>query len=100
MAEVSAAGQIGPNCLACDSESDCAEQEKGGAQTLNNKCKEVLAIEAVLNTPTRADWRECKYTRDEEESLAKEYREREPCDFSLLKQDRLPSNAAPTHYSH
>ncbi|KAK6487838.1 CWF19-like protein 1 [Huso huso] len=48
--------------------------------------REVLASEAVLNIPTRADWRECKYTRDEEESLAKEFRERyEPYDFSLLE---------------
>ncbi|XP_066580749.1 CWF19-like protein 1 [Amia ocellicauda] len=46
--------------------------------------REVLASEAVLNIPTRADWRECKYTREEEESLARKFRESfEPFDFTL-----------------
>ncbi|XP_051976264.1 CWF19-like protein 1 [Xyrauchen texanus] len=33
--------------------------------------REVLAIEAVLNIPMRADWRECKCAREEEEDLTK-----------------------------
>ncbi|XP_053574704.1 CWF19-like protein 1 isoform X2 [Bombina bombina] len=46
--------------------------------------REVLASEAILNIPTRADWRECKSTREEEESFAKSFRkEFEPFDFSL-----------------
>ncbi|KAM4678449.1 CWF19-like protein 1 isoform 2-T2 [Discoglossus pictus] len=46
--------------------------------------REVLASEAILNIPTRADWRECKSSREEEESLAKAFRaEFEPFDFSL-----------------
>lgn len=46
--------------------------------------REVLASEAILNIPTRADWRECKSTKDEEEALAKAFRESfEPFDFSL-----------------
>ncbi|KAI1888456.1 hypothetical protein AGOR_G00185320 [Albula goreensis] len=46
--------------------------------------REVLASEAVLNIPTRADWRECKYSREEEESLTKKVREAfEPFDFTL-----------------
>ncbi|XP_069084546.1 CWF19-like protein 1 isoform X2 [Pleurodeles waltl] len=45
--------------------------------------REVLASEAILNIPTRADWRECKSTKDEEEALAKAFRESfEPFDFS------------------
>uniref|UniRef100_W5NK96 CWF19-like protein 1 n=1 Tax=Lepisosteus oculatus TaxID=7918 RepID=W5NK96_LEPOC len=47
--------------------------------------REVLASEAVLNMPSRADWKECKYTREEEEALAAKFRESfEPFDFSLL----------------
>ncbi|XP_036373804.1 CWF19-like protein 1 isoform X1 [Megalops cyprinoides] len=47
--------------------------------------REVLASEAVLNIPTRADWRECKYSREEEESLTKKVREEfEPFDFTLM----------------
>ncbi|XP_035282640.1 CWF19-like protein 1 isoform X1 [Anguilla anguilla] len=46
--------------------------------------REVLASEAVLNIPTRADWRECKYSREEEESLTKKVREAfEPFDFTM-----------------
>ncbi|XP_072255070.1 CWF19-like protein 1 [Pyxicephalus adspersus] len=46
--------------------------------------REVLASEALLNIPTRADWKACKLNRDEEESLAKSFREEfEPFDFSL-----------------
>ncbi|KAM4747935.1 CWF19-like protein 1 [Rhinophrynus dorsalis] len=46
--------------------------------------REVLASEAMLNIPTRADWRECKSSREEEESNAKAFREDfEPFDFSL-----------------
>ncbi|XP_078530119.1 CWF19-like protein 1 isoform X2 [Lissotriton helveticus] len=48
--------------------------------------REVLASEAILNIPTRADWRECKSTKDEEETLAKAFRESfEPFDFSLAE---------------
>ncbi|KAG7456028.1 hypothetical protein MATL_G00247330 [Megalops atlanticus] len=47
--------------------------------------REVLASEAVLNIPTRADWRECKYSREEEESLTKKFREEfEPFDFTVM----------------
>ncbi|CAI9547961.1 unnamed protein product, partial [Staurois parvus] len=46
--------------------------------------REVLASEAILNIPTRADWKACKLSQDEEESLAKSFRkEFEPFDFSL-----------------
>ncbi|XP_029453116.1 CWF19-like protein 1 isoform X2 [Rhinatrema bivittatum] len=46
--------------------------------------REVLASEAILNIPTRADWRECRYSREEEETLAKAFRrDFEPFDFSL-----------------
>ncbi|XP_073477381.1 CWF19-like protein 1 isoform X1 [Aquarana catesbeiana] len=46
--------------------------------------REVLASEAILNIPTRADWKACKLSQDEEESLAKAFRrEFEPFDFSL-----------------
>ncbi|XP_075066329.1 CWF19-like protein 1 isoform X2 [Mixophyes fleayi] len=46
--------------------------------------REVLASEAILNIPTRADWKACKLSRDEEEDQAKAFRrEFEPFDFSL-----------------
>ncbi|XP_076862914.1 CWF19-like protein 1 [Brachyhypopomus gauderio] len=46
--------------------------------------REVLASEAVLNIPTRSDWRECKYSRDEEETLTKQFRsDFQPFDFAL-----------------
>uniref|UniRef100_A0A4W4GRD9 CWF19-like protein 1 n=1 Tax=Electrophorus electricus TaxID=8005 RepID=A0A4W4GRD9_ELEEL len=46
--------------------------------------REVLASEAVLNIPTRSDWRECKYSKDEEEALTKRVRsDFQPFDFSL-----------------
>uniref|UniRef100_A0AAY4DAH6 CWF19-like protein 1 n=1 Tax=Denticeps clupeoides TaxID=299321 RepID=A0AAY4DAH6_9TELE len=46
--------------------------------------REVLASEAVLDIPTRADWRECKYSRDEEETLTQQVRaEFEPFDFTM-----------------
>ncbi|XP_069484440.1 CWF19-like protein 1 isoform X2 [Ambystoma mexicanum] len=45
--------------------------------------REVLASEAILNIPTRADWRECKSTKEEEATWAKAFRESfEPFDFS------------------
>ncbi|XP_019403246.1 PREDICTED: CWF19-like protein 1 isoform X3 [Crocodylus porosus] len=47
--------------------------------------REVLASEAILNIPDRADWRQCKSTKEEEEALSKAFREDfEPFDFSLL----------------
>ncbi|XP_063073930.1 CWF19-like protein 1 [Engraulis encrasicolus] len=46
--------------------------------------REVLASEAVLNIPTRANWKDCKYTRTEEEELTKELRSQfEPFDFTM-----------------
>lgn len=46
--------------------------------------REVLASETVLNIPTRADWRDCKYTRDEEEEMTKQVRSQfEPFDFTM-----------------
>ncbi|XP_068134376.1 CWF19-like protein 1 isoform X2 [Hyperolius riggenbachi] len=46
--------------------------------------REVLASEAILNIPTRADWKACKLSQEEEESQAKSFRrEFEPFDFSL-----------------
>ncbi|XP_045066550.1 CWF19-like protein 1 isoform X2 [Coregonus clupeaformis] len=46
--------------------------------------REVLASEAVLNVPERADWRECKQSREEEESLSKQLRDDfQPYDFAL-----------------
>ncbi|XP_075459169.1 CWF19-like protein 1 isoform X4 [Ascaphus truei] len=46
--------------------------------------REVLASEAILNIPTRADWRACKSGREEEEDNARAFREDfEPFDFSL-----------------
>ncbi|XP_026182623.1 CWF19-like protein 1 [Mastacembelus armatus] len=45
--------------------------------------REVLASEAVLNMPTRADWRECKQSRDEEEDTCKQLRDAfQPYDFA------------------
>ncbi|XP_028304423.1 CWF19-like protein 1 [Gouania willdenowi] len=45
--------------------------------------REVLASEAVLNIPTRADWRECKQTKEEEEKNCKEIKkEFESFDFT------------------
>ncbi|XP_067860890.1 CWF19-like protein 1 isoform X1 [Heptranchias perlo] len=47
--------------------------------------REVLASEAVLNIPDKANWRECKYSREDEEEFAKAFREGfQPYDFSLL----------------
>ncbi|XP_017296788.1 CWF19-like protein 1 [Kryptolebias marmoratus] len=37
--------------------------------------REVLASEAVLNIPTRADWKECKQSREEEEEGCKQLRD-------------------------
>ncbi|XP_018418197.1 PREDICTED: CWF19-like protein 1 isoform X2 [Nanorana parkeri] len=46
--------------------------------------REVLASEVILNIPTRADWKACKLSQDEEESQAKAFqREFKPFDFSL-----------------
>lgn len=46
-------------------------------------CSEVLASEAILNIPTRADWKECKQSREEEEECCKELRnEFQPYDFA------------------
>uniref|UniRef100_A0A672QF14 CWF19-like protein 1 n=1 Tax=Sinocyclocheilus grahami TaxID=75366 RepID=A0A672QF14_SINGR len=46
--------------------------------------REVLASEALLNIPMRADWRECKCTKEEEEDQAKQMRsDFEPFDFAL-----------------
>ncbi|KAI4888468.1 hypothetical protein NFI96_015928 [Prochilodus magdalenae] len=46
--------------------------------------REVLASEAVLNIPTRADWRDCKNSKEEEEALTKQVRsEFQPFDFTL-----------------
>uniref|UniRef100_A0A1A7WIS1 CWF19-like protein 1 n=1 Tax=Iconisemion striatum TaxID=60296 RepID=A0A1A7WIS1_9TELE len=45
--------------------------------------REVLASEVVLNIPTRADWRECKQSREEEEENCKRQREDfQPYDFA------------------
>lgn len=45
--------------------------------------REVLASEAVLNIPTRADWKECKQSREEEEECCKHLREDfQPFDFA------------------
>ncbi|XP_059843563.1 CWF19-like protein 1 isoform X4 [Hypanus sabinus] len=47
--------------------------------------REVLASEAVLNIPDKANWRECKYSREDEEGFAKTFRVGfQPYDFSLL----------------
>ncbi|XP_068163064.1 CWF19-like protein 1 [Antennarius striatus] len=46
--------------------------------------REVLASEAVLNIPTRADWKECKQSREEEEENCKQLRDEfQPYDFAL-----------------
>uniref|UniRef100_A0A8C7RJQ2 CWF19-like protein 1 n=1 Tax=Oncorhynchus mykiss TaxID=8022 RepID=A0A8C7RJQ2_ONCMY len=46
--------------------------------------REVLASEALLNIPERADWRECKQTPEEEEGLSKQLRDDfQPYDFAL-----------------
>eukprot|EP00063_Salmo_salar_P064467 XP_014039302.1 PREDICTED: CWF19-like protein 1 [Salmo salar] len=46
--------------------------------------REVLASESVLNIPERADWRGCKQTPEEEESLSKQLRDDfQPYDFAL-----------------
>ncbi|XP_072001486.1 CWF19-like protein 1 [Engystomops pustulosus] len=46
--------------------------------------REVLASEAILNIPTRADWKACKLSKDEEESLASAFQKAfEPFDFSF-----------------
>ncbi|XP_056131910.1 CWF19-like protein 1 [Lampris incognitus] len=46
--------------------------------------REVLASEAVMNIPTRADWKECKQTREEEEECSKRLRDDfQPYDFAL-----------------
>ncbi|KAK0154510.1 CWF19-like protein 1 [Merluccius polli] len=46
--------------------------------------REVLASEALLNVPTRADWKECKQTREEEEQCSAKLREAfQPYDFAL-----------------
>uniref|UniRef100_A0A3Q1JCZ1 CWF19-like protein 1 n=1 Tax=Anabas testudineus TaxID=64144 RepID=A0A3Q1JCZ1_ANATE len=37
--------------------------------------REVLASEALLNIPTRADWKECKQSREEEEESCKQLRD-------------------------
>ncbi|XP_035468284.1 CWF19-like protein 1 isoform X1 [Scophthalmus maximus] len=45
--------------------------------------REVLASEALLNIPTRADWKECKQSREEEEQSCKELRDDfQPYDFA------------------
>ncbi|XP_078138158.1 CWF19-like protein 1 [Centroberyx gerrardi] len=46
--------------------------------------REVLASEAVLNIPTRADWKECKQSREEEEEWSARLRDEfQPYDFAL-----------------
>uniref|UniRef100_M4A4B2 CWF19-like protein 1 n=1 Tax=Xiphophorus maculatus TaxID=8083 RepID=M4A4B2_XIPMA len=45
--------------------------------------REVLASEAVLNIPTRADWKECKQSREEEDDGCKQLRDAfQPYDFA------------------
>uniref|UniRef100_A0A8C8SC16 CWF19-like protein 1 n=1 Tax=Pelusios castaneus TaxID=367368 RepID=A0A8C8SC16_9SAUR len=45
--------------------------------------REVLASEAILNVPERADWRQCTASREEAEAAAKAFREDfQPFDFS------------------
>ena len=47
-------------------------------------CREVLASQAVLNIPERADWKECKQTREEEDECCKRLRDDfQPFDFAL-----------------
>ncbi|XP_067110297.1 CWF19-like protein 1 [Osmerus mordax] len=46
--------------------------------------REVLASQAVLNIPERADWKECKQTREEEDECCKQLRDAfQPFDFAL-----------------
>nr|XP_057921782.1 CWF19-like protein 1 isoform X2 [Doryrhamphus excisus] len=46
--------------------------------------REVLASEAVLNIPTRADWKECKQSREEETAACSRLRDHfQPYDFAL-----------------
>ncbi|XP_061770354.1 CWF19-like protein 1 [Nerophis ophidion] len=46
--------------------------------------REVLASEALLNIPTRADWKECKQSREEEEAACAQLRDQfQPYDFAL-----------------
>lgn len=46
-------------------------------------CSEVLASEAILNIPTRADWKECKQSREEEDECCKGLRDEfQPYDFA------------------
>ena len=52
-------------------------------QKQHYSCREVLASEAVLNIPTRADWKECKQSREEEEENCKHLRDDfQPYDFA------------------
>ncbi|KAK7810934.1 hypothetical protein U0070_013588 [Myodes glareolus] len=45
---------------------------------------EVLASEAILNVPDKADWRQCQISKEEEETLARRFRKDfEPFDFTL-----------------
>uniref|UniRef100_A0A672HVK9 CWF19-like protein 1 n=1 Tax=Salarias fasciatus TaxID=181472 RepID=A0A672HVK9_SALFA len=45
--------------------------------------REVLASEALLNVPSRADWKECKQSREEEEQSCKQLRDDfQPFDFT------------------
>nr|XP_019964846.1 PREDICTED: CWF19-like protein 1 [Paralichthys olivaceus] len=45
--------------------------------------REVLASEALLNIPTRADWKECKQSREEEEESCQRLRDDfQPYDFA------------------
>ncbi|XP_077401061.1 CWF19-like protein 1 [Vanacampus margaritifer] len=45
--------------------------------------REVLASEALLNIPTRADWKECKQSRGEEEAACAQLRDAfQPFDFA------------------
>ncbi|KAK2882949.1 CWF19-like protein 1 [Channa argus] len=45
--------------------------------------REVLASEALLNIPTRADWKECKQSKEEEEESCKQMRDDfQPYDFA------------------
>ncbi|KAH7932374.1 hypothetical protein HPB51_029324 [Rhipicephalus microplus] len=46
--------------------------------------REVLACEEVLNLPDKADWKDCKMSRDEEVAMVAEFRKQfEPFDFTL-----------------
>lgn len=45
--------------------------------------REVLASEAVLNIPTRGDWKECKQSKEEEEECCRQLRDDfQPFDFA------------------